>query len=893
MIDSLSRALAGRYDVDREIGRGGMATVYLARDIKHERNVAVKVLNPELGAVLGIDRFLAEIKVTANLQHPNLLPLFDSGEAAGLLYYVMPFVDGESLRAKLDREKQLPVDEAVRISTAIANALEYAHAHGVIHRDLKPENILLQAGQPVVADFGIALAVSKAGGARVTQTGLSLGTPQYMSPEQATGDRDIDARSDIYALGAITYEMLAGEPPHTGSTSQAVIARLITERPRALRDVRPSTPEHVEAAVDRALEKLPADRWSSAAEFRDALAGRIPTGGSRSRAARVALSRRTQAAMWAVALLPALALAALLINRLRSAPPAAPQFRFSVPAGDRGAGRLQNDGVGGHNHHGDFAVSPDGMSIVFSAVDTLAARSLWLRRLDSLVARRIPETIGGDLPFWSPDGKSIGFFAGTKLKRVDLAGSVPTVLCDAGDSPAGAAWLASDEIVFGRGNSGLFGVSARGGVPKSVTLLDTSRSELAHAFPQALPDGRHFLYLGMGFRAGASRVGIFVASLDGGVPKLLDVGTGIFAQPNHFLSFRGTDIVAVEFNPKTFETRGDPVPVVRGDAVQDFSVSSNGVLVYRIATPSGTSLDVLDRSGKVVRELGPFSDAEYNDYYAPRISPDGRLVAAEHHLAGGTQDLYAYELSSGTTIRETFDPKNHSAFVAWSPDGRQLAYASTKSGGGDVYVKSVDAPGDHLLVPTSPSATFPSDWSSDGKWLLFDRNSAATQSDVWLMPMTGGAPRPLIASPANEMQATFSPDGRWVAYASDEENGRFEVFVRPFPANGQQWKISNGGGEGPRWRRDGKEIFYHTPVERGNGITAVPIDAGATVRAGPPVELFKQPIRFLSGFLRSGVEYDVSADGKTFVAVLTHERQRDGRPTLEVVVNWPSALKVK
>src|SRR5512143_883054 len=270
----LKTTLADRYEVQHEIGAGGMATVYLARDIRHDRPVALKLLNPELGAVLGVERFLAEIRVTANLQHPNLLPLFDSGEAEGLLYYVMPYVDGESLRARLDREKQLPVDEAIRIAIAIANALDYAHSHGVIHRDLKPENILMQSGQPVIADFGIALAVSKAGGNRITQTGLSLGTPAYMSPEQATGDRVIDARSDIYSLGAMTYEMLTGEPPHTGNTSQAVIARMLTEKPRPIRTTRAAVPEYVEATVQRALEKLPADRFSHVREYADGLRGR-------------------------------------------------------------------------------------------------------------------------------------------------------------------------------------------------------------------------------------------------------------------------------------------------------------------------------------------------------------------------------------------------------------------------------------------------------------------------------------------------------------------------------------------------------------------------------------------------------------------------------------------
>src|SRR3954466_15432878 len=280
MLDQLRSALACRYDVERQIGAGGMATVYLARDLRHDRKVALKLLNPDLGALLGVERFLSEIRVTANLQHPNLLPLFDSGEADGHLFYVMPYVDGETLRARLEREKQLPIDEAIRISIAIANALDYAHSHGVIHRDLKPENILIQAGQPVIADFGIALAVSNAGGNRITQTGLSLGTPSYMSPEQATGDRVIDGRTDVYSLAAILYEMLTGDPPHRGHSSQSIIARVITEPVPSVRIARPNVPGHVADAIARGLEKVPADRWPTAGAFADAL-----TGGSRIRAA--------------------------------------------------------------------------------------------------------------------------------------------------------------------------------------------------------------------------------------------------------------------------------------------------------------------------------------------------------------------------------------------------------------------------------------------------------------------------------------------------------------------------------------------------------------------------------------------------------------------------------
>ncbi|MGE5099211.1 MAG: serine/threonine-protein kinase, partial [Deltaproteobacteria bacterium] len=330
-VASLNSALAGRYAIEREVGAGGMATVYLARDLRHDRHVALKLLNPELGAVLGVERFLSEIKVTANLQHPNLLPLFDSGEAGGLLFYVMPFVEGESLRARLEREKQLPIDQAIHIAVAVAAALDYAHRHGVIHRDLKPENILLHEGEPLVADFGIALAVSNAGGGRITQTGLSLGTPQYMSPEQATGDRAIDGRTDIYSLGAVLYEMLSGEPPHTGATAQAIIARLMTEDPRPLTLIRRNVPAHVEAAVARALEKMPADRFTTAEQFREALTNPRSTSPVTAAAARGRRpSRLARYAPWVVAGVSLALVAILAANRPSAAPASRHLTRFTM-----------------------------------------------------------------------------------------------------------------------------------------------------------------------------------------------------------------------------------------------------------------------------------------------------------------------------------------------------------------------------------------------------------------------------------------------------------------------------------------------------------------------------------------------------------------------------------
>jgi len=419
LVASLNAALAGRYVVEREIGAGGMATVYLARDLRHQRPVALKVLDRDLGAALGAERFLSEIRVTASLQHPNLLALFDSGDVTAgdgsvCLFYVMPFVEGETLRRRLIREKLLPVDEAIRIATTIASALDYAHRHGVVHRDLKPENILFHDGQPLVADFGIALAVSSAAGPRMTQTGLSLGTPQYMAPEQAMGDRTIDARADIYALGTVTYEMLTGEPPFTGPTAQAVAAKVITERASAVTLSRTSVPVHVDEAIARALEKLPADRYQTAAEFAKAISA--PMTGER-RATRPSWVRDWRS-ISALTLAGAACAAVVVATRGRGAPGVIPVISSSLvfpaaeaPSVDRG-----------------FAVAPDGSRLAYVTATAVDGARLWIKSFDDGTEHPIPGTEGALEPFWSPDGASIGFFANGHLHTVQTAGGVPATL---------------------------------------------------------------------------------------------------------------------------------------------------------------------------------------------------------------------------------------------------------------------------------------------------------------------------------------------------------------------------------------------------------------------------------------------------------------------------------
>jgi eukaryotic-like serine/threonine-protein kinase len=468
MTDQLTAALAGRYLIERELGQGGMALVYLARDVKHDRKVALKILRPELAAVIGAERFLNEIKVTANLQHPHILPLHDSGEAAAFLYYVMPFVEGETLRGKLDKEKQLGVKEAVELTKQVAAALDYAHRQGVIHRDIKPENVLIHDGQALVADFGIALAVSHAGGSRLTETGLSIGTPHYMSPEQAMGDRELDARSDVYSLGAMLYEMLTGEPPYTGATAQAIVARVITEEPRPLTMQRRTVPGHVAAAVHQALAKLPADRFASAAEFAAALENTTFGGPAGGRAGGQVLAAAgppaRRPAVIGLAAVAILTTAAAAWGWLRpAAPPAPMRMRIALTDNTIPAGMVGRD----------LAFSPDGRTIVFS--DTAGdARQLWIKTADRADAEPLTGTANGRAPTFSPDGEWIAFAADGRIRKVPRAGGSAVTIADTAqfDFPA-IAWLESGMIAFSDQSFGLRMVPQDGGPVRRWTWLDT------------------------------------------------------------------------------------------------------------------------------------------------------------------------------------------------------------------------------------------------------------------------------------------------------------------------------------------------------------------------------------------------------------------------------------
>ncbi|MEX2178144.1 MAG: protein kinase, partial [Gemmatimonadaceae bacterium] len=837
--------------IERELGQGGMATVYLAEDVKHHRKVAIKVLHPELSALLGPERFLKEIELTANLQHPHILPLFDSGSADGHLYYVMPYVEGETLRRKLDREQQLPIGEAVRIAADVASALEYAHKRGVIHRDVKPENILLHDGRPLVADFGIALAVQQAGGTRMTQTGMSLGTPQYMAPEQAMGDKSVDHRADIYALGAVTYEMLTGEPPFVGPNSQAVVAKVLTTDPVSLAVKRRSVPPHVEDAVLTALEKMPADRFASAGEFASAIAG-----GAAVPAAQATTTRRTRATqspeirgrrltpvMLAVAgaLLLAAAGAGWALRSLSDDRVSAGPVRFTFAIGAPG-----QDGI-------NIAISPDGRRIVQSITDSSGTPRLVMRDIGSTEIGAIAGTDGARTFDFSPDGEWIVFTAGaeSKLRKVPSRGGPPADIVDSAGSPS---WGDDGNIVYTKGSEGVWRVSSSGGAATQLTALDTARREFGHFNPQTLPGNRGIIYTS--YATPMSRARIEAYDFAKKRRKVLVEGAvfGRYSSSGHLLYMRDGAIFAVKFDPKRLEIRGDAVPVQDDVAWEPtgglgaFAVSSTGTLAYIRASDWNVDrrLVWLDRAG-VETPVLPRPGA----YAEPRLSPDGRWIALT--MSSPKRDIWLYERARGILTRLT--RANAAAFSpVWTPDSRAIVYTH-EDPVYDLNRIPIDGSAPTQRVVRTPWDKMASSVSPDGRTIAYTENRAGLA--IHAAPLNGsGRPGPLMASDVNQQRAVFSPTGRWVAY-EEAAGDRGNVFIASADGSGGRRQVSVDGGSQPRWTRDGREIVYR----RGEAMFAVAVDP-ATGDVGRPVELFSRR-QFNLDVATFG--YDVSSDGNRFV----------------------------
>ena len=871
----LSEALTGRYRIERELGQGGMATVYLAHDIKHDRHVALKVLRPELAAVIGGDRFLAEIKTTANLQHPHILALFDSGQVDGTVFYVMPWVHGETLRDRLTRERQLPIDDAIRLAREVADALQYAHDHGVIHRDIKPENILLHGSHAMVADFGIALAASRTGGSRMTETGMSLGTPVYMSPEQAMGERTLDARTDIYALGCVLYEMLTGEAPFTGPTAQAIVGRVLTEKPARVIPRRDRVTPAVEGAVLRALEKLPADRFASAKEFSEALDGRGATTTSYGDATAGAAPGR---ARWRDPVVLGLALATVAalvwgaIASRRGPVDEEVPVRFTLTP-DTAAPIV-------YNFTWSTVASPDGKLIVYSAA-VGGTPQFFVRPIGELQGRAVPGTETGTQPIFSPDGRWLAFIADGKWKKVLLSGGAPVVLNDAGPGNGGD-WSSGDVIVSGsprQGLPGLVKMPASGGAFEQFAVPDTAKGEATFVWPVVLDDGETVafaIYNG----SSTSRSTLAIASIRGGAVTRLGVkGIAPLGVRDGHLIYVASDgaVMAVPFDLRARKVTGNPSPVLdpvavcpgcNGDAAA--RLSRSGTLTYMRST-NASRLVWVDRTGRttpVRRDVANFSQ--------PRLSPDGSRIAVS--IQSGTSDIWVHSIASATFTRLTTGANNFDP--VWTPDGKRILFWSNADTVARTFATNADGGG--AVTPLEKHRTnTTSVMSPDGKLLVFPYFRDSYDLFISAVGDTTQA-RTFAAGPGDEFQPRFSPDSKWVAYNSTE-TGRLEVYVRRVDGDAGKVSITASGGSCPVWSADGRRIYYL------NGRTMMQ----ANLTTGPAsLTVASRDSLFSANFSKGdgmGAPYDVTRDGSRFVML----ESADYAQQVVVVTNWPAELRAK
>jgi eukaryotic-like serine/threonine-protein kinase len=873
--ERLSAALADRYVIEREIGRGGMATVYLARDIRHERKVAIKVLDPELGAVLGADRFLAEIRVTAKLQHPNLLPLFDSGQAAGLLFYAMPYVEGESLRQRLDRERQLPVADALRIATDIAGALDYAHRHNVIHRDIKPENVLLHDGRAMVADFGIALAVQSAGAQRMTQTGLSLGTPQYMSPEQAMGERTIDARSDIYALGAVLYEMLTGDAPFTGSSVQAIVAKVLNERPTPVRTLRDSVSPSVEYAVLTALAKLPADRYATAKEFADALDAKASNDRAWSQPKPASQSGwRSPLVLTLAALLAIVGSIATWQAFTNRRAPSEVTVRFPIEISRYvSVGSAVGSGM---------AISPDGRTLAYIAGSTDASsQQVLVRSMDDPQSRPIPGTEAAQGVFFAPNGKSIGVWGNGRLSRVPLDGGAPLLIAS-GIGFTGASWGSSGRIVLSI-HGRLMAFAETGGPMTPVAGDSAGRHE---DYPVFLDDGQTVAVVS-GLDGQTQVRDIVAVSLRTGQRTPTGVaGTFVLGVMDRVLLYVTStrQLMGVRFNQRTLKAVGTPTQLmtIPGSATANqpaVAMSPAGTLAYA----GGSSASELVRVD--TRGVATPVTSEVRLYGNPRLSPDAKRIVFSIG-EGNLSSVWLYDIAAKTMLH--FSPDSASR-PEWSGDGRRVIYRRTASPNiasaaarSALWWRPIDnsEPAAPVFVAGNGDL-WEGVMTADGRGLVIQRDDASlgTGADVVYRSMTDSTFVEIAATAGTETQGRPSPDGQWVAYQAATPGGPSQVIVKSISGKGSETVVSQGFGTEPVWSRDRKHLYYRD----GQQFVEVAYTASPEFRILSRTPLFADAYNYSSG---PHANYDVYPDGSGFLALRPTERHR-----LIVAHNWRTELR--
>jgi serine/threonine protein kinase len=877
----------GPYEIQSPLGAGGMGEVYRARDTRLDRVVAVKVLASHLSSSPELkQRMEREARAISSLNHPNICHLYDIGSQDGTDYLVMEFLEGETLAERLAKGP-LPLNEILKIGTAVAEALSIAHRQGIVHRDLKPGNIMLTKAGAKLMDFGLAKSAASgvpAGSSSapllsaartmtqaspvspLTTAGTMIGTIQYMSPEQIEG-KEADARSDLFALGAVLYEMVTGARPFEGKSQISVASAILDKEPEPISAVQPLTPPAFEHVVTACLAKNPDDRIQTAHDVVLQLKWIAQSGTSSPKSTDKRPTSR-ELLLWRIVAILALMLIALGLW-WRGSKGTEPTTYFSAPLPF--AAR-------------SVAISPNGHTVAMVGHrESERNNSIWLYEPGAQEATSLPNTDGATFPFWSPDGQWLGFFADGKLKKLNLSGGPVQTLCEA-STGRGGTWNKDGVILFtpsGTLGVGIYKISASGGTPTQVTVPDRKLSEDSNRWPTFLPDGIHYLYSAINLSGGKDLYSIYVGSLNSNEKRLVvrAKGNAAYAAPGYLLFYRDRTLFAQHFDTKKFELTGEPAPILTdvqffpriSQAV--FATSSTGLLVAQRNADSGASQALwFDRKGQ---EIGlALNPAIMGNIM---LSPNGRAVAADTtDPASQNTDIWTYDLETRSAKRLTFDPALDSLPI-WSPDGSRIIFASNRDLKFDLYLKDANGAQEEKIIPQDGPDRFPADWSRDGKYVIYSRGP-----DLWYLALPELRATQFLKAPSTLKSARFSPDGKWVAYSSNE-SGRWEIYVTSFPEAHGKWQVSNAGGDQPRWRGDGKELFYFSNDSK---IMAVEVKTGANFDAGTPAALFQANPRemFATSELFS---YDVSSDGQKF---LINTQLKTEMTPVSIVLNWSAKL---
>ena len=868
-------ARLGPYEIIAPLGAGGMGEVYRATDSRLNRTVAIKILSDESAADADRrERFEREAKAISALDHPNICALYDVGEHQGTYFLVMPCLEGQTLQDRLIKGP-LPPDQAIKFAIEIALALDAAHRHGIVHRDLKPGNIMLTKTGVKLLDFGLAKLKKEQGPlghttiAKGTGIGTLLGTMPYMSPEQIEG-RDVDARSDIFSLGAVIYEMITGQRAFKGDSPASVIGAIMKDQPPPISTVQSVAPPALDHVVTTCLAKDPDERWQSAADIARELRW-IHQGGAVASAAARQPSRSRWPGSVAAAIASALIVLAIAWPSLRARPEVdVTRFTIAPPRGTQLTPQRASLGVS------QFAISPDGRKLVFVAATGTNEPMLWIRGLNEVTPRELHGTADAADPFWSPDSGRVGFFAGGRLKIIDVGTGELRDICGASrGAPRGGAWAKDDTIIFGGDSgSGFAKVSIATG---KVEVATTSTPQAgSHRWPSMLADSRRFLYYARGDR---DHRGIYLGSLDGAEPvRIVESMFNGIAANGHLITMREGTLLAYPFDEKAARITGDPIQLADGIAGSSnqrgaFAASATGTLVFGGGAHQMSTLSWFDRSGRETPTPIPPSTM-----ITFRLSPDGRQVAMARVDPGtNTADIWIADLDRAASTRLTLDPSNDLSPV-WSIDGRRIVFRSDRSGDNFLYGNAATGTGaDEQL--TNSNAASPTDITADGRTLLFHQSVAISNTDIGGAPLAMNTPVTyLIKTPYDEYDGRLSPDGRWLAYVSDE-SGRPEVYVQTYPVTGNKWLVSTSGGAEPRWRRDGRELFY---VSIDGKLMAAAVGGDQRFEASAPQMLFQTAVRPSNNPFH--VWLDASADGQRFL--IKRAAEPSDSSALTVVLNW-------